>query len=99
MKEKINIEKLFQESLNQLNVTAPQDAWTNIEQRLDKKKKRRIVPPFWWKAGGIAAALAVGYFLGKNDVFDDQGASDNPIVIENSSSNPNNKLNNGNKVG
>jgi hypothetical protein len=80
MKEKINIEKLFQDSLNQLDVNAPHDAWANIEKQLDKKRKKRILPPFWWKVGGIAAALVLGYFLGKNDVFDD---NKNSIVIEN----------------
>lgn len=83
MKEKINIEKLFQESLNQLDVNAPQDAWTNIESRLNKKKKRRILPLFWWKLGGIAAALIVGFFLGRSDLFRLNEDSNNTTVIKN----------------
>jgi hypothetical protein len=83
MKEKINIEKLFQESLNQLDVNAPQDAWTNIVSRLNKKKKRRILPLFWWKLGGIAAALIVGFFLGRSDLFRLNEDSNNTTVIKN----------------
>jgi hypothetical protein len=83
MKEKINIEKLFQDSLNELDVNAPQDAWVNIEKQLNKKRKKRILPPFWWKVGGIAAALVLGYFLGRNNVFDGNTTNQNTIVLEN----------------
>ena len=97
MKEKINIEKLFQNSLNQLNVKAPQDAWTNIEKKLDKKRKKRIVPLFWQKAGGIAAALVLGYFLGKNNVLDGNAKNQNTIVIKNNNALDKNNVPNANQ--
>lgn len=63
IEDKKNIERLFQEKFKDFEVNPPQDAWANIETRLNKKKKRRIIP-FWLKAGGIAAMLTLGIGLG-----------------------------------
>ncbi|MCO6174843.1 outer membrane protein transport protein [Flavobacterium sp. NRK F10] len=63
MKENKNIERLFQEKFKDFEVQPPQDAWSNIEERLNEKKKKRRVLPFWFKASGIAASLVLGFFL------------------------------------
>ncbi len=63
MKENKNIERLFQEKFKDFEVQPPQDAWDNIEKRLNEKKKKRRVIPFWFKASGIAASLVLGFFL------------------------------------
>lgn len=61
MKEKINIEKLFQDSLNQLDVNAPQEAWTNIEKQLNKKEEQThfaaILVEIWRYCSGISGWL------------------------------------------
>ncbi len=59
MKEKKNIERLFQEQFKDFEAVPPQDAWANIEARLDSKKRKRRIIPFWLKASGVAALLAI----------------------------------------
>jgi hypothetical protein len=56
-----NLDKLFQEQLNNLEVTPNKKVWNNIESKL-KKKKRRIVP-IWWFTSGIAAILVIGMLI------------------------------------
>ena len=62
MKERKNLENIFQEKFENFNVLPPESAWTNIEMRLKEKKKRRVIP-FWWKMSGIAASLILGLFI------------------------------------
>lgn len=59
MKEKKNIERLFQEQFKDFEAIPPQNAWANIEARLDSKKRKRKIIPFWLKASGVAALLAI----------------------------------------
>lgn len=56
-----NIDKLFQEKLNNLEVTPNERVWNSIESKLQKKKRR--VVPFWWYAGGAAAIFLLGLFF------------------------------------
>ncbi|WP_343328362.1 hypothetical protein [Polaribacter staleyi] len=75
-----NLDKLFQEQLDNLEATPNKRVWNNIESKL-KKKKRRVVP-FWWFASGIAAMLLLGLFLfpfsdDKTDVI----KTDSKIII------------------
>jgi hypothetical protein len=58
MNERKNINKLFQEKFENLEVAPDENVWENIESKLKEKKKRRVIP-FWWKLSGIAAALLV----------------------------------------
>lgn len=64
MKENKNIERLFQEKFKEYEVLPPQEAWENIEARLQNKKKKRRVIPLWFKPTGIAAGIviAIGLF-------------------------------------
>ena len=76
MKERKNIEHLFQERFENFEVIPPENAWENIEMRLNEKKNKKRIIPFWWKLSGIAALLALGFF-----VFNDF----NSIAIPNNS--------------
>ena len=60
---KKNLDKLFQEKFKEFSDIPTENVWKSIEASLNKKKKSRKVIPIWWKLGGIAAALAIGFFL------------------------------------
>ena len=62
MKEKINLDKLFQEKFQDYEVEPSGIVWDNIEAILQKKKKRRVIP-FWWKLSGVAAVFLIGLGL------------------------------------
>src|SRR5690554_80599 len=66
MKEKKNIERLFQEKFKHFEVTPPTNAWENISKELHPEKKKRSLIPFWLRISGIAATLLLGTFLLKN---------------------------------
>lgn len=86
MKEKKNIERLFQEKFKDFEAMPPQDAWSNIEARLENKKKKRRVIPFWFKASGVAAVLVIGIWLYNQNRFntiDKTLEKDNSVVNTN----------------
>jgi len=60
MKEKKNIDRIFQEKFRDFETEPSEKVWDNIASRLDKKdKKRPLIIPLWWKIGGVAAVMAV----------------------------------------
>ena len=61
MKDHKNIDRLFQENLKGLDVTAPKHVWGNIEVKLNKKKKKKR--GFWWLTSGVAALLVLSFVL------------------------------------
>lgn len=86
MKENKNIERLFQEKFKDFEAMPPQDAWSNIEARLENKKKKRRVIPFWFKASGVAAVLVIGIWLYNQNRFntiDKTLEKDNSVVNTN----------------
>jgi hypothetical protein len=76
MKEKKQIDKLFQERFQNFEATPPPDAWANIQAELKKKKEDRkgILIPLWLKVGGVAALLALLFTIG-NSVFNNSDSS------------------------
>jgi len=64
MKEKKHIDRLFEESFKNFEVTPSPKVWENIEARLKEKKKERKVMPLWLRLAGIAAMLALLVTLG-----------------------------------
>lgn len=67
MKENKNIERLFQEKFKDFEAIPPQNAWNNIEARLNKKENKKRIIPFWFKSTGIAALLLMSvYFIINN---------------------------------
>lgn len=101
MKEKKNIERLFQEKFKDFEAMPPQDAWSNIEARLENKKKKRRVIPFWFKASGVAAVLVIGIWLynqNKFNAFDNKIENNNNSVVESDEKNQNSQENINNKI-
>ncbi|WP_350293438.1 hypothetical protein [uncultured Croceitalea sp.] len=60
--EKNNLEKLYQEKLKDFREIPDEKVWESIAASLDKKKKKRVVP-IWWKLGGVAALLALLFYV------------------------------------
>ena len=58
MKEDNNIDRLFQESFKDFEVLPPENAWSNIEERLKSNSKRRVVP-LWRRLTAAAAFIAL----------------------------------------
>lgn len=66
MKE--NVDQLYNRKLKGVETRPPDDVWKNISSRLPQKESKRRALPLWYKLGGVAAALALLVFIGK-DVF------------------------------
>ncbi|SHF84077.1 hypothetical protein SAMN05443549_101535 [Flavobacterium fluvii] len=80
MKEKKNIDRLFQEQLRDFEANPDNQVWLNIEAELKKNKKRKVVP-IWFKYSGIAAAFLLGLFtLNTNQTF--HSKTENGIVFD-----------------
>ena len=60
--KKNNLEKLYQEKLKDFREIPDEKVWESIAASLDKKKKKRVIP-IWWKLGGVAATLAMLFYL------------------------------------
>lgn len=98
MKDKKNIERLFQEKFKDFEQHPPLDAWKNIENRLQNKNKKRRIIPIWLKSTGIAAGIliAIGLFNFFNDqsnVFIKQtiDETNTPTVFKNNNTNETSK--------
>ena len=95
MKDKKNLDRLFQEQFKDFEEIPPEIVWKNIEAELTKKKKRRIIP-LWYKLSGVAALLIFG-FLGTRALLNQSKIkTTNPVVIEekiNSTNNQNSVVN------
>lgn len=101
MKENKNIERLFQEKFKDFEAVPPQDAWSNIEARLENKKKKRRVIPFWFKASGVAAILTISFWLynqNKFNAFDNKIENNNNSVVKSDEKNQNSQENINNKI-
>lgn len=60
MKEKKNIDRLYQEKFKDFESDPNERVWGNIAASLDKKEKKRpLIIPLWFKIGSVAAVLAV----------------------------------------
>ncbi|WPR72282.1 hypothetical protein SLW70_03840 [Flavobacterium sp. NG2] len=80
MKEKKNIDRLFQEQLKDFEATPNSQVWQNIQAELNQEKKKRRLLPFWLKYAGIAAALVLGVFMLKTGFQKDLTPTNTPIV-------------------
>ncbi len=94
MKEKKNIERLFQEKFKDFEVIPPHESWDNIASRLNEKKKKRIVP-FWFQFSGIAASLfimgaLIWNFLGENNPSEIPNTNNTIVIKEDSKGGENN---------
>lgn len=77
MKDKKNIDRLFQEKFKDFEVHPDEKVWQNILERKEEKKLRII--PLWIKLSG-AAALLLLLFTISNNLFLKPNNNQNPIV-------------------
>ncbi|WP_298532399.1 hypothetical protein [uncultured Algibacter sp.] len=97
MSEKKHIDRIFQESFKDFEVSPSDTVWTKIEAELEAKKKKRRIIPIWWRYAGVAALLLLflsigGMYLnnpeeGSNNIIVDSNVETNTIPGNNSSSN------------
>ncbi|BAO54763.1 outer membrane beta-barrel protein [Nonlabens marinus] len=80
MKEKKNIDRIFQERFKDFEAPAPSGAWENIESQLDENDAP-VVLPLWWKIAGVAAVVLF-IFSAVLWNSDDTIASENFVVEE-----------------
>ncbi len=59
MKEKKNIDNIFNEGFKNLEATPSPRVWKKIQTELANEKKNRKVIPLWIKLGGVAALVAL----------------------------------------
>lgn len=81
MKDKKNLDRLFQEQFKDFEEIPPEIVWKNIEAELNKKKKRRIIP-LWYKLSGVAVLLIFGFAGTRAILNQSKIETKNPVVIE-----------------
>ena len=97
MKNKKNIDRLFQERFKDFETEPDVQTWANIQAGLSEKKKERKIIPLWMKYTGIAAALVLGFFA-INTTFKSNTKIDDTIVIDVKSITPSTKRTDSNSV-
>lgn len=65
MNKNRDIENLFREKFENLDMAPSPKVWENIRYELDRNKKRRIIP-LWIRLGGVAALLALMFTIGNS---------------------------------
>ena len=66
MKNKKNIDRLFQEKFQNFETAPNEQTWINIQNALQEKKKEKRIIPIWFKYVGIAAVLTLSFFASNN---------------------------------
>ncbi|PTX45091.1 hypothetical protein C8P64_1081 [Christiangramia gaetbulicola] len=60
MKERKNIDRIYQEKFKDFEREPSDKVWENISNRLDKKEEKKpFIIPLWMKMGSVAAVLAI----------------------------------------
>lgn len=84
MKEKKNIDRLFQEKFKDFEAHPSSSVWQSIVAAQEEKDDRKIIP-LWWKLGGIAAGLLLIFGIATL-VTSDQAPSNNaPALVDQNS--------------
>jgi hypothetical protein len=85
MKEKKNIDRLFQEKFKNFEAHPSDRVWKNIASTKQKKDNRKVIP-LWWKVSGAAAALVLlfglGFLLFNQDDTNKTQLVKNPTIIK-----------------
>ncbi len=86
---KKNLEQLFKDTFTDFKEAPDEKVWDSIEATLDKKKQKRRIIPIWWRLGGVAALLAVLFYI--INPFDAPKDSTEEIItdVETLQTNPN----------
>ncbi len=82
MKEKKNIDNIFNEGFKNFEATPSPRVWENIQTQLKKEKEERKVIPLWIKLGGVAALIAVLFSVG-NWIYNSSDLENPSITDEN----------------
>ncbi|GIZ08071.1 hypothetical protein [Flavobacterium sp. UMI-01] len=82
MKERKNIDRLFQEQLKDFEASPDEQVWQNIASELHKDKRKKRIIPFWWMYSGVAALVVVGFFIFNTYKNQTILPVDNPVVIQ-----------------
>src|SRR5690606_16117335 len=99
MKQKKNIERLFQETFKDFEASPSQNVWDNIQAELNTDESPRKIAPIWWRYAGVAAILLLFLAIG-NALFNSEDnnnpvnsvvGTENTVVPENTTSEDNNK--------
>ncbi len=96
MKNKKDIEQIFQEKLGDFEANPPQESWDFISEKInEKEEKRRIIPLFWLKSAivstSVAAVLLISFFL-FNDKIDSNLPKNNTEIAHQSPEIQNQKI-------
>src|SRR5690554_695973 len=81
MKNKKDIDKIFQEGFENLDLSPSPQVWENIQAEIKKESDRKVIP-LWLRLGGVAALIAVLLSVG-NWVFD-PFSSNQPAITQES---------------
>ncbi len=76
--KKNNLDDLYREKLKDFQELPDATVWARIAASLDKKKKKRVIP-IWWQLGGVAALLAVLFYIFSPST-DENIIPDQPVV-------------------
>jgi len=79
MKEKKNIDRLFQEKFKDFESHPSDRVWNNILTAQNKKEHKKIIP-IWWKMGGVAATLIILFGIGNLLMTTGDQDNNNPLV-------------------
>ena len=82
MKIKKNIDDLFKERFENLEVSPSPEVWKNIQTKLKEEDDRKVIP-IWIKLSGIAALLVLFFTIGNFLLNDSLNQTVTPIVFEN----------------
>lgn len=64
MKEKKNIDRLFQEKFKDFEASPNEKVWKNIKTELQKENDRKVIPIWWYRIAGAAAVIALLFLAG-----------------------------------
>lgn len=81
MKEKKDIDKIFQEGFKNLDRGPSPQVWKNIQTEIRKESDRKVIP-LWIRWGGVAALIAV--LLSVGNWFFDPLSTDQPAITQES---------------
>ena len=72
MKDKKNIERLFQETFKDFEETPRERVWENIQSKLDSKKRDKKIIPIWFWYAGVAALLLLFFGIFGKSIFNNE---------------------------
>jgi len=64
MKEKKNIDRLFQEKFKDFEASPKDHVWSTIASELQENKKPKVIPIWWYRIAGVAAVLIAAFLIG-----------------------------------